>query len=94
METLRVDVAGMQALADRTQGRAGELVARTAPTELEVSGWSSSAAVSTVHAAATATGDALAARIHATAAKIAAADARFVAQEASSSDALVALENR
>jgi hypothetical protein len=45
-----------------------------------------------VHAGATAIGDALAARIQASAAKVAAAEARFVAQEASSSETLAAVE--
>jgi hypothetical protein len=91
MENLRVDVAGMQALAGRTQGLADELVVETAP-GLGVSGWSSAAAVNAVHAAATATGDALAARTQTTAAKIAAATARFAAHEASSSDELASVE--
>jgi hypothetical protein len=94
MGTLRVDVDGVQALADRTQGLAGELVVGSAPTGLGASGWSSDAAVNAVHAAATATGDALAARMQTTAAKIAAAEARFAAREASSSNELAAVENR
>jgi hypothetical protein len=88
METLRVDADGVQALAGRTLSLAGELVAGTAPTGLEASKWSSAAAVSAVQAAATGAGDALAARTQITAAKIAAADAHFAAQEATSSDEL------
>jgi hypothetical protein len=90
---LRVDVAGVQALAGRTRGLADELVVGSAPTGLGASEWSSSAAVNAVHAAATATGEALAARTRITATKIAAADARFVAREACSSDELAAVEN-
>lgn len=74
-------------------GRAGELKAETAPIGFGVSGWSSSAAVNTVHAGATATAEALAARMQITAAKIAAADASIVAHEAGSSDALAAVGN-
>jgi hypothetical protein len=94
MEALRVDVGGVQALADRTQGLAGELVMGSAPTELGASGWSSAAAVNTVHMAAMATGDALAARTQITATKIAVANTRFAAGEASSSDKLAAVNNR
>jgi hypothetical protein len=94
MENLRVDVDGVHALADRTQDLAGDLVTGSAPTELGASGWSSAAAVNTVHMAAMGTGDALAARTRITATKIAAAGARFAAHEASASDELTALENR
>jgi hypothetical protein len=93
MEALRVDVAGVQVLADRTRGLAGELVIESAPTGLGMSAWSSATAVSTVHVAATATGDALAVRMQTTATKIAAANARFVDQEASSSNKLVAVDD-
>jgi hypothetical protein len=92
MDRLRVDVAGVQTLAGRTHGLVGGLVVETAPTGLGASGWASAAAASAVHAAVTATGDALAARTQDTAAKIAAVDAHFAAQEASSSDELTAVK--
>lgn len=91
MESPRVDVGGVQALAGRTEGLADELVGGSAPTELGASGWSCSAAVNPVHAAATTTTDALAARTQTTAPKIAAADASFVAREASSAAELAAV---
>lgn len=91
MENLRVDVDGVQALADRTQELAVELLIGSTPTQLGVSGWSSATAVNTVHAAARTVGDALAARTQTTAAKIAAAGARFAAREISSSDELAAV---
>ncbi|MBS4728850.1 hypothetical protein MSM1_11055 [Mycobacterium sp. SM1] len=68
------------------------MVAGTAPTAPGVSCWDSSAAVNIVHAAATVTGDALAARTQTTAAKIAAADASFVAHEADSATELAAVD--
>jgi hypothetical protein len=94
MEILRVDVAGVQALADRTQDLAGKLAMGSAPTELGATGWSSAAAVRTVHMTAMATGDALVARTRITATKIAAANARFAAQETNASSKLAAVDNR
>jgi hypothetical protein len=91
MENLRVDVAGVQALADRTQDLAGQLVMGTVPTRLEASGWSSAAAMNTVHTAAMATGDALATRTQITATKITEANTRLITQEASSSDELASV---
>jgi hypothetical protein len=94
MEILRVDAAGVQALAGRTQDLAGELVVGSAPAALGASSWSTAAAVNAVHAAAIATGDALAARTRITAATIAVANTRFAAREAGSSDELAAVANR
>jgi hypothetical protein len=80
MDSLRVNVEGVQALAGNYQLAGEELVDGMAPTSIGASGWAFCAAVDEMNAA----GARLDARTQTRATKITAANSRFVAQESES----------
>jgi hypothetical protein len=79
-----VNVEGVQALAGCYQVAGEELVDRIAPTSVGASGWAFCATVDEMNAAVTEAGAKLDARTQTRAAKIVAANSRFVAQESES----------
>jgi hypothetical protein len=84
MDSLRVNVEGVQALAACCQAAGEELVDGVTPTSIgaiPVEGWAFGAAVDEMNAAVAAAGARLETRTQTRAAKIAAANSRFVAQE-------------
>jgi hypothetical protein len=88
MDSLRVNAEGVQALAGYYQAAGEELVDGMAPTSIGASGWAFGAAVDEVNAAVAAAGVRLEARTQTRAAKIVAANSRFVAQESESATEL------
>jgi hypothetical protein len=88
MDSLRVDVEGVQALAGCYQAASQELVDGVAPTGVVVSGWAFSAAMDEMNGAVAIAGAALHARTQTRATKVAAANSRFVAQESKSATEL------
>ena len=87
---LDVNTAGLQALATNCRGWSAELTPTTPPTAGS-SLQPSAAAVSSIHAEAALAGEALAARMHSTAAKLTDAGAQYGANEAESGTELTNL---
>jgi hypothetical protein len=87
-QTLRVDTAGVRAMASRWDASAGELHAVTAPVDAGSSCQPSAAAVNAAHAEVTAVTEALAARVDIRATYVAQADARYIANETHSANEL------
>jgi hypothetical protein len=90
-QTLRVNTAGLQAMAIRWGASVGELDATAPPARLGLSCQPSAAAVSAAHAEITAFTAALAARVDTRSSHIADADTRYVANETSSINQLAAV---
>lgn len=90
-QQLRVDTAGVEAMASRWGASAGELSSTTAPAGLGLSCQASAAAVNAAHADITAFTAALAARVGVAATHVAEADTRYIASEADSANELAAL---
>jgi len=88
MDSLRVNVEGVQTLAGCYQAASEELVDGMAPTGVRVSGWAFYAAMDEMNAAVATAGAALAARTQTRSTKIVAANSRFVAQEDESANEL------
>lgn len=90
-QTLRVDAAGVQAMAARWGASASDLGQAVAPAG---SGWScqvSAAAVNAAHADVAAFTAGLAARVGEHATRVVVADTRYLAREAASATALAAV---
>ncbi|MCV7177406.1 hypothetical protein [Mycolicibacterium sphagni] len=90
MSLLDVNTAGLHALAAKCTGWSAELT-QTPPSAAGVSAQPSAVAVNLVHADAALAGEALAARMQSTAAKLAQAGAQYGANEAGSSTELTNL---
>ena len=90
-QTLRVDTAGVQAMATRWGASAGDLNAAAPSAELGLSCQPSTAAVNTAHADITAVAAALAARVDARATHVAEADTLYIVNETHSADQLAAV---
>jgi hypothetical protein len=90
-QLLRVDTAGVQAMATRWGASVGDLDETVAPTGLGLSCQASAAAVNAAHADVAAFTAGLAARVGERATGVAQADTSYRAQEASSAAALAAL---
>ncbi|WP_227371034.1 hypothetical protein [Mycobacterium fragae] len=88
---LRVDTAGVQAMAARWGASAGELDATVAPPELGLSCQVSAAAVNAAHGDVAAFAAGLAARMGVHATGVAQADSCYLAQEAASASELAAV---
>jgi hypothetical protein len=84
MDSLRVNVEGVHALAGGYHAAGEQLVNGTAPTSIGASGWAFSAEVGDMNTAVAAAGARLDARTQTRATKIVAANSRFVAQESES----------
>jgi hypothetical protein len=84
MDSLRVDVEGVQALAGYYQAAGEKLLDGITPTGAGTSCWAFCAAVDEMDAAVAAAGTRLDARTQTRATKIVAANSRFVAQESES----------
>ncbi len=91
MQQLRVDTAGLQAMAGRWAASVGELNEAVAPMGMGLSCQASAAAVDTAHADITAFTAALAARVGTRATHVAQADTRYLANEAHSANELAAV---
>jgi hypothetical protein len=87
-QTLRVDTAGVQAMAARWGALAGDLDDTVAPAGLGLSCQMSAAAVNAAYVDIAAFTTGLAARVGLHATGVAEADARYLAQEATSATAL------
>jgi hypothetical protein len=94
MQSLSVDVAGVQAMAGRWGASAGELNVTAAPTGLGMSYQASAAAVAAAHAEVGAFTAALAARVGTHVVHVSEADARYVANEAGAANEMAALAPR
>ena len=94
MQLLRVDTAGVQAMATRWAASGGELNATVAPAGLGVSCQASAAAVAAAHVDVTAFTASLAARVGTRSAHVGVADAGYVANEADAVDQMVAVAPR
>ena len=90
MQHLRVDTAGLQAMATRWAALGGELHATLAPAGLGLSCQASAGAVHAAHADITALG----ARVSTRATHVADADTRYLANETDSARELAALAPR
>jgi hypothetical protein len=90
-QMLRVDTAGVQAMAVRWGASAGDLGETTAPAGLGLSCQVSAAAVDAAHVDVAAFASGLAARVGVHASGIAGVDTCYVAQEAASATALAAV---
>ncbi|HWF27713.1 MAG TPA: hypothetical protein VG327_04925 [Mycobacterium sp.] len=90
-QQLRVDTAGVPAMATRWGASAGELDASAAPAGLGLSCQASAAAVTAAHADVTAFTAALATRVGTHAAHVAEADTRYIANEADSATEMAAV---
>jgi hypothetical protein len=84
MDSLRVNVEGVQALAGCYRAASEKLLDGMAPTSIGASGWAFSAAVGEMNAAVAAAGATLEARTQTRATKIVAANSCFVAHESES----------
>jgi hypothetical protein len=94
MRALRVDTAGVQAMAGRWGASVGELNANVAPAGAGLSCQPSAAAVSAAHAEVTAFTASLAARVDGHAAHVGVADTGYLANEADAVDQMVAVAPR
>jgi hypothetical protein len=90
-QTLRVDTAGVQAMAARWGASVGDLNETPAPTGLGLSCQASAAAVDAAHVDVAAFTSGLAARVSERATGVAQAHTSYVAQEAASTAAVAAL---
>lgn len=90
MEMLRVDPGSVRAMALRLHVRAGELGASTPP-PIESSCHPSVAAVNAGHAAVATAAESLTGRVQASAAKVAAGDASYINNEATSAAEVAAV---
>jgi hypothetical protein len=90
-QPLRVDTAGLQAMASRWGASAGELDETMAPAGLGSSCQASAAAVNAAHADIAFFTAGLAARVSVRATHVAEADSRYVANEADSVNQLAAV---
>ena len=90
-QQLRLDTAGVQAMATRWGVSVGELDETVAPAGLGLSCQASAAAVNAAHADTTAFTAALAARVASRATHIAEAGTRYIADETSSANELAAV---
>jgi hypothetical protein len=90
-QELRVDAAGVQAMATRWGVSVGELTATVAPVRLGLSCQASAAAVNAAHADITAFTTALATRVGIHATRVAEADTHYLANEADSANELAAV---
>jgi hypothetical protein len=87
-QELRVDTAGIQAMATRWGASVGELTATVAPVRLGLSCQASATAVNAAHADITAFTVALATRVENRATHVAEADTRYIANETGSTTEL------
>jgi hypothetical protein len=90
-QQLRVDTAGVQAMATRWGVSVRELDETVAPAGLGLSCQASAAAVNAAHADVTAFTTALATRVGTQATQVAEADTRYIANEADSTTELAAV---
>jgi hypothetical protein len=90
-QALRVDTAGVEAMATRWGASVGDLDEAVAPAGLGLSCQVSAAAVNAAHVDVAAFTAGLAARVGEHASGVAQADTRYLAQEAASSTALAAV---
>lgn len=88
---LRIDTAGVQAMANRWGVSVGELEETVAPAGLGLSCQASAAAVNAAHGEVTAFTGALATRVGTHATHVAEADTHYIANEADSSTELAAV---
>lgn len=91
MQVVRVDTAGLQAMAARWTASADELQASTVPPCAGLSCQASSAAVNVAHADVMAFKVALAGRVQTHATRVTEADNRYMSNEAGSSDEMTAV---
>lgn len=91
MQLVRVDAAGLQAMATRWVASAGELQASTAPTGSGLPCQASAVAVNVAHADVTTFNAALASRVRAQATRVTEADGRYTLNEADSADEMAAV---
>ncbi|OCB13962.1 hypothetical protein [Mycobacterium intracellulare] len=91
MQVVRVDTAGLQAVASRWAASAGELEGSMAPTAPGLSCQASAAAVNIAHADVMAFTTALAGRVQTHATRVTEADGRYTLNEADSADEMTAL---
>lgn len=94
MQLLRVDTAGLPAMAGRWAASVGELTGTGVPAEIGFACQASAAAVDAAHTEVTEFTAALAARVGAHATHIGEADAGYVANEADAANALAAVAPR
>ena len=94
MQLLRVDTAGVQAMATRWGASVGELNAAVAPTGFGLSCQASAAAVETAHADIAAFAEALATRVGTRATHVAEADTGYIANEADAANEMSAVAPR
>lgn len=94
MQPLRVDTAGVRAMAARWAASVGELRATAAPAGLGAPGQASSAAVDAAHVDITAFTESLAARVASRSAGVGLADAGYLANEAHAVEQMVAVAPR
>lgn len=92
--TLRVDTAGVQAMASRWGASVDDIKVVASPAESGLSCQLSAAAVSAAHGEVTAFTAALATRVGTHAAHAAEADARYIANESRSADQLAAVAHQ
>jgi hypothetical protein len=90
-QELRVDTAGIQAMATRWGASVGDLTATVVPVRLGLSCQASAAAVNAAHADVTAFTAALATQVENRATHVAEADTRYNANEAVSTTELAAV---
>jgi hypothetical protein len=90
-QTLRVDTAGVQAMAARWGASVGDLNETAAPTGLGLSCQASAAAVDAAHVDVAAFTSGLAARVGQRATGVVQADTSYLAQEAASTAAVAAV---
>jgi hypothetical protein len=90
-QQLRVDTGGVQAMASHWGQSADELSETTAPAGLGLSCQASVTAVNAAHADVTAFAATLATRVGVRATRVAEADTRYIATEASSGEELAAV---
>lgn len=93
-ELLRVDTAGVQAMAARWGASVGELIETTPPSGLGLSYQASAAAVDAAHADVATFTAALSTRVGTRATHVSEADSRYVANEAESADEMTAVADR
>jgi hypothetical protein len=91
MQLLRVDTAGVQAMATRWAASVGELRETVVPAGTGLSWQASAAAVTAAHADVTAFSVALATRVGGHATRVGEADAGYLATEADAANAMAAV---
>jgi hypothetical protein len=93
-ELVRVDTAGVQAMAARWDASVGELIATTAPSGLGFSYQASAVAVDVAHVDIATFTAALSTRVETRATHVSEADSRYVANEADSAGEMTAVADR